>query len=208
MYDYKTILGVAASVISVVSYMPYFRDMFRGETKPHPFSWFIWGLVSAIAFFAQIVAGGGIGAWTTGITAVACLTIAGLAVFFGEHHVSELDVVCFVGAIIGIIAWRVTGNPLTAVIIVLTVHLLGFIPTYRKGYILPHEETLLTYILSCLKWGVGLLALATINPTTALFPAGVLILNIGFSVMLYVRQKQVPSPRRSNSRRRGGRFTI
>ncbi len=77
MFGYKVVLGIAGSLVGVVSYVPYFRDMLRGTTKPHPLSWFVWGLVSAIAFAAQIVSGGGLGALTTGITALACFSLTG-----------------------------------------------------------------------------------------------------------------------------------
>ena len=63
--DYKTALTIIASGVSVVSYIPYFRDIFKRQTKPHIFSWFVWGLISIIAFFAQLAKGAGVGALVT-----------------------------------------------------------------------------------------------------------------------------------------------
>ena len=54
--DYHAVIGGAATVIGVVGYVPYFRDIFRGTTKPHPFSWFLWALLAGIAFAAAVVA--------------------------------------------------------------------------------------------------------------------------------------------------------
>lgn len=182
------ILGVAGLLVSIASYIPYFRDIFRGKTKPHPFSWFVWGMVSSIAFFAQLVSGAGIGALTTGITAVACMLIAGSAVYLGEKRISSLDVICFIGAIVGIVLWQVTDNPFNAVVVVLIVHVLGFIPTVKKAYTFPYEETLSSYVLSLLKWGLGLLTLTSFNATTVLFPAGVFLMNLSFIVLLMIRR--------------------
>ena len=191
MQGYQALLGAAGALVGLVSYVPYFRDMFRGTTKPHPFSWFVWGLVGAIAFSAQLVSGAGYGVLPTGITALACFAIAGFAVFEKTSRIMPLDVVSFVGALLGIVVWRLTGDPLHAVVIVLCVHFLGFLPTYRKAYYAPHGETRLTFILSFCKWALGLLALGSFTLTTALFPAGVLVLNLSFVVMVTIRRWQL-----------------
>lgn len=202
MSTYIPILGLAGLLVAVISYIPYFRDIFRGKTKPHPFSWLVWGIVSSVAFFAQIVSGGGIGASTTGITAIACISIAILAVQLGERRISRLDIVCFVGAIGGIVLWQLTDSPLSAVIVVLIVHILGFIPTVKKAYTFPEEETISSYILSLFKWGLGLLALTSFNLTTMLFPAGVFLMNLLFVILLLYRRtrlQQQKFQRRPNS---------
>lgn len=189
MYETQVTLGVLGSLFGLASYIPYFRDIFRHKTKPHSFSWFVWGLVSAIAFSAQTLSGGGIGTWTTGITALACFTIAGLGVFLGEKRIARLDVICFFGAVLGLFLWRETSNPLLAVSIVTLVYALGFVPTFRKAYARPQEETLTTFVLSLFKWGFGLFALASVSLTTVLFPASVLVMNTVFSLMLITRRK-------------------
>ncbi len=75
MTDYKTILGIIAIVIGFIGYVPYLRDMFRGTTKPHPFSWLVWATLEIIAFAAQIATGAGSGAWVTGASATVALFV-------------------------------------------------------------------------------------------------------------------------------------
>lgn len=41
MTDYKIVLGVVATILGFVGYVPYFRDIFRVKTRPHVFSWFV-----------------------------------------------------------------------------------------------------------------------------------------------------------------------
>ena len=50
----KEIFGLLSLVLSVVSYVPYVRSIFVANTKPHAFTWLVWGTVMAIAFFAQL----------------------------------------------------------------------------------------------------------------------------------------------------------
>src|SRR3989338_9631999 len=100
MTDYKIVLGIIAIILGFVGYMPYFREMFLGKTRPHVFSWFVWGLLTGIAFFAQIAKGGGAGAWVTGFSAIICFCIAVLAFFYGEKQITKSDWFSFAGALL------------------------------------------------------------------------------------------------------------
>ena len=187
--DYKIALGIVASGVGLVGYVPYFRDIFRGTTKPHVFSWFVWGLLTGIAFFVQLAKGGGAGSWVTGITAVACFVIAGLALKYGEKGITTSDRLSFAGAILGIVLWQLTENPLTAVILVTLIDALGFLPTFRKAYHKPHEETASTFVFSSLKFAIGIIALQSLTLATWLYPASLVIMNGAFVVMLVVRRR-------------------
>ncbi len=187
--NYKVALGVLATALGLIGYVPYFRDIFKGKTKPHVFSWFVWGLLTAIAFFAQIAKGGGAGAWVTGVTAIACFVIAGLALKYGEKQITTTDRLSFVGAILGIILWRLTDSPLLAVVLVTVIDALGFLPTFRKAYYKPNEETASTFLLSSIKFIFGILALESFNLTTWLYPASLILMNGAFVVMVVWRRK-------------------
>ena len=50
MLEYKIILGVAAVLIGIAAYIAYFRNIFAGKTKPHAFSWLVWGIPALETF--------------------------------------------------------------------------------------------------------------------------------------------------------------
>ena len=189
IYDIKTILGIAAAVVGFVGYIPYYRDIFRGTTKPHPFSWVGFALLLGITFVAQIVTGAGPGAWVTGISALGVAGIAVLSLSKGHRDITTFDWACFGGAILGIVLWRLTSNPLTAVVIVTVTDLLAFAPTYRKAYLRPHEETASLFVLSTAKYLISLFALTTFNLTTALFPVSLVLSNVLFVVLIFTRRR-------------------
>src|SRR3989338_264116 len=58
MSEYQSILGMLASIVGIIGYVPYYRDILAGTTKPHPFSWIAFALFLGIAFFGQEVSGG------------------------------------------------------------------------------------------------------------------------------------------------------
>lgn len=195
MYDYKSLLGALAIVVGLVGYIPYFRDIFRKRTKPHAFSWFVWGILTAIAFFAQVTRGGGPGTWVTGITALACLVISGLALFYGERDIKMIDWLSLLDALVGIVFWVFTNDPFLAVILVTVIDAVGYIPTFRKGFHKPYEETISTFFLSSLKFLIALFALRSLNLITWLYPASLVLTNAFFVAMLISRRRSL-SPTR------------
>lgn len=191
MTDYKTILGVLAVVIGFIGYAPYFRDIFRGKTKPHVFSWLVWSILTAIGFLAQITRDAGAGAWVTGFTALICFIIAGLAFKYGEKEITKVDWLCFIGALLGVVFWVITSNPATAVIIITITDAVAFFPTFRKTYYKPDEETLFEYAFASLKSLIGVFALSSFNLTTALYPASLVVMNGAFVIMAVYRRRSI-----------------
>lgn len=189
--EYKIILGYLSVVVALIAYIPYFRDIFNGKTKPHVFSWLIWGLINVIAFFALLVSHGGAGAWVTAVTALACLTIATLSFQNGEKSFSTFDWICLAGALLAILMWIMTSQPLLAIILVSITDAIGFVPTFRKSYYKPHEETVATYALSVLKNVSALFALGSFTFTTMLFSSYLVLANTALVSMLLIRRKQL-----------------
>lgn len=189
--EYKVALTLVAIAIGLVSYVPYFRDMASGKTKPHAFSWFIWGLLTAIAFIVQLKQGGGAGAWVSGVTAFFCFVIAAFALFKGERNITKFDWFCLTAALTGIVLWQLTSEPLAAVLIVTLVDVLGLLPTFRKAYRKPFEETLSTFVLSTVKYALAVLALESYAVEVVLYPASVVVINGVFSLMVFVRRRQL-----------------
>lgn len=40
--DLKLIFSIGASIITIVVYYPYIKDIFLEKTKPHIYTWLIW----------------------------------------------------------------------------------------------------------------------------------------------------------------------
>jgi len=191
MIDYYTTLSILGIAFGGARYIIYLRDMFRGTAKPHPFSWFVWGLMAAIVFFAQLSEGAGAGAWITGLVGAACLGISVLALYKGEKGITKSDWVCLLASIIGVVLWRLTSEPLLAVVIIVIADAIAYIPTYRKAFYKPHEEPAYTYFLAAMRSVFGVLALQSFTITNWLYPASLILTDGGFVVYLLVRRWQL-----------------
>lgn len=189
--SYKELLGFTAVVIALVSYIPYFKDIFEGRTKPHAFSWFIWGLLTGIAFVGQISDKAGPGAWVTGFTALACFSISFFGITKGRKNIVFIDWLSLLGTGIALFFWFITKGPLVSIMLITLIDAIGFFPTFRKSFMKPQEETLITYTLSGLKFLIALFALEKISLVTALYPASLVLMNWVFVGMLIIRRKHL-----------------
>ena len=187
----KETLAVIAIIIGLVGYVPYFTTIFSGKTKPHAFTWFVWGLLTAIAFGGQVAGNGGAGAWVTGFTALISFTVFGLALVKGKRDFPLADWLCLVGCMLSLALWAVTDNPLSAIILITIIDMLAFIPTFRKSYYKPDSEPAFTYALSGLKFAVAIVALEEFSVVTVLYPASLVLTNGLFVLMLYVQRKRL-----------------
>lgn len=191
MIDLKLALGIVAVILTFVGYAPYIRDLFNGKTKPHIFSWFIWGIVTTIIFALQASAGAGFGSLVT-------LTVALIAFFIffkglkgGNKNIAKVDIVFLVLALLTIPLWLIVKQPVLSIILLSTIDMLGFIPTIRKSWNQPYSETLSLYAITTFRHGLSLIALAEYNIITYLFPATWVIANAFFAILLIVRRKTV-----------------
>jgi hypothetical protein len=187
--DYKILLGVLTILIGVVSYSFYFRDLLRGRTKPDAFSWLIWGVLASVIFFAQSAKDGGPGTWATAFTAVVCFLIAATAFFRGKSRLKTIDTLSLIAAAVGVALWYYTNNPLFTVLLSVGIGAVGFVPTFRKAFDRPREETAITYFLNGLKFLIAILALDSFTLVTWLYPAALVFLNMSLAAMLYWKKR-------------------
>ncbi len=176
--------------ITVAAFIPYVRGIVNGTTKPHVFSWVIWGLTTLVVFFAQIDGGGGAGAWPIGVSGTITVLIACLAyVRRGDVTITNADLAFFVSAVLALPLWFFTADPLWAVVVLTTVDVLGFGPTVRKIYRFPQSESLLFFALFVVRNLIVILALEHFSVTTVLFPAVIALACLLLIVLATLRRR-------------------
>lgn len=182
-------IGVVAIVIGFIGYVPYLYDMFCGKTKPHIFSWIIWVLLEFISFGIQIKNGAGAGSWVILFSALIALIIVIYAFKYRNLTISKIDWVCFVGACTALVLWLFFHQPLVSVILLILTDLLAFIPTFRKTWDYPYEETLFEYEMASLKFIIAFFAFSSFSITIIIYPAYLIIANTSFVVFALIRRK-------------------
>jgi hypothetical protein len=187
----KLFFGILSILPALVAYTLYFRSMFAGKTKPHAFSWLIWGLLAGNGFVAQISAHAGIGAWTTGLTSVACLLIFSIAIFRGDTKLTRLDWLLLVLALISFGLLFVVQDKTIALCITLVATLLGFSMTIKKAWLRPHEEKAISFLLNAVKFLPAIFALSSFSFLTVAYPLTAGLANAAVVAVVYGRTKRL-----------------
>lgn len=186
------ILSYIAIALTFYSFYPYIRSILQNEFKPHVFSWVIWATTTFIVFFAQIEGGGGAGAWPTGVSALITCYVAYLAYKnIGDIKITRLDWVFFLTAMSSIPFWYLTADPFWAVIILTTVDVFGLVPTLRKAYDKPYEESVQFYAITTVRNIISIVALDIYSTTTILFPAAVAFFCFVLIVVVLYRRREL-----------------
>lgn len=187
-FDYKIILGVIAAAMTVWAHIPYLIHTIKGTNKPHIFTWVIWTVLTGIAACAMAAGGAGAGGWVTFFTAAMCVAITFTALRNGEKNITKSDWIMFLAGLTAIPIWVVTDNPVYSVWIITLIDLAAIYPTFRKSWIKPDEENSFMYGLNVPRHAIGLLAMNHYSVTTSLYPAVLVLMNLGMYVMLKLRR--------------------
>ncbi len=175
--DIKIILGVIAALLALLSSFLYIRDILRGNTKPHTYTWLIWTIVTWIVFLGQWNSNGGPGSWATGVAAVVTTVtlLLSLKGGYGTKDITKFDKVCLVLALVAILPWLVAKSILWSVILSTVIDLIAFFPTMRKTWNAPRSESLGSMYADAVKHSLSIISMKSYTLVNWIFPASVLI---------------------------------
>ena len=191
----KLLFGIFSIIPAVIAYYFYFRNMVKGRTKPHAFSWLVWGILSGNGFFAQVSAHAGIGAWATGLTSLASLTIFLCALRIGATQPTRFDWTLLSLASTGLLLLFVIKNKEVALCITLLALVAGFAMNLRKAYRKPQEENATAFWLNTLKFVPAIGALTTFTFLTVAYPLVATLGNAAIAITVNLRGKAMQPER-------------
>ena len=187
---YKEFLSAVAIALTFIAFYPYIRSIRQGNTKPHVFSWIIWGSTTFVVFLAQLADKGGAGAWPIGVSGIITLYIALLAYSKrADSSITRTDWLFLSLAATSLPLWYLTADPLWAVVILTVVDVIGFGPTFRKAYTRPFEEQSALFAIMAVRNLIVILALEHYSITTVLFPAVIGAVSLALILMLAYRRQ-------------------
>lgn len=187
----KEALGIAAAILVFAGYIPYIRDILRGKTHPHVYSWFLWGILTIVIFGIQITHHAGFGGLVTIAAGVMCLVVLLLSLKGGKKNIAFSDNVVLVLTLVCMALWIVAKQPLLAILLACATDLLAFAPTVRKSWNKPFSETLSLYQLNTVRFGIAVIALDQYTFINIVWPAMWAVVNGLFSVVLVSRRKSL-----------------
>lgn len=194
-FDWKLALAIAASVLTVVAYIPYIRDVFKNKTRPHLYTWIIWAITLGTATLALLEGGGKFGSLALIVGTGLALFVCALSLKYGTKNIKMGDSITLFFALLAIIVWWQLNNPLLAVLMISAIDGLGYIPTYRKSYSEPWSETSSFWLMMTIVALLTIGANEEYNLLTTTYLVVLVIGNIGLYLLLLHRRKIIEKPK-------------
>ncbi len=191
----KHLLSVIAVALTFIAYVPYYRDILKGKTHPHLYSWSLWGVLTILIIALQIKGGAGVAIWPTISVAVLCLGVVFLSYKRSDRDITAMDTAVGVLSLLAMAVWLLANHAELSIVLAVAADLLAFIPTIRKSWNKPYGETLSLYATTTLRFLLVILAIENYTLLSTLWPATWLAGNALFTVFLLVRRTQVVKPK-------------
>lgn len=185
----KQIISLIAVFLTFIAYIPYYRDIIKGKTHPHIYSWTLWGLLTILIVALQIKGGAGWSALVTASAGLLCIGVIILGIKKGKRDITVSDKVTAALSLAAIGFWLIANQPVVSILLGVVADLLAFYPTVRKSWHKPYTETLSLYATNTLRFLLALIALENYTILAALWPATWALANGLFSLMLIMRRK-------------------
>ena len=134
--------------INAFGWIMYIKDTLKWKTKPNKITWWIWAAAPLIGSIAMYFSN-----WFTwSIIPVFMAWFIPLLIFISSFinknsywKLWKLDYICLVFAILALILWLLTDNPLLAIIFWILADLFAAIPLIIKNYNFPETENVFPF---------------------------------------------------------------
>jgi hypothetical protein len=183
-------LAAIGGIVAIVSVVPYVLDILRHKTRPNIVSWFTWTILTGIATAAAFAAHEP----RTAILTLASTLCTGLVVVlglrFGIAKFSLLDILCQIGAVVGLALWLIFNSPTIGIVVPVTIDFIAVLPTLHHAWLKPYEETWQTFFMATAAPVFTLVSLTTYTTASLLYPAYLLIANISITATILASRRR------------------
>ncbi len=193
--EIKIILGGIAALLALLSSFLYIRDILRGNTKPHTYTWLIWTIVTWIVFLGQWNSGGGAGSWATGVSAIVTTAtlLLSLKGGYGTKDITKFDKICLILALTAILPWLIAKSVLWSVILSTIIDLVAFFPTMRKTWHAPKSEPLGSMYADAVKHTLSVFSMGNYSLVNLVYPISILITKLVIiGEIVFLRKFKLP----------------
>jgi hypothetical protein len=189
--DWRNALGLLSVALAVLAAVIYIAQTLRGEVRPHPLSWFLFGVLSLTGYLVQRDEGARQGSWTLLAMTVICFLFVAASVAKGERSFSRTEWAFVVAAGAVFALYMFTRDANLAAALTTAIDALGYGPTFVRGWVQPRKDSVTSFAINAAKFVPSLMAMDPISFATSFYPATLVLLNAAVAIMLVWRRRAV-----------------
>jgi hypothetical protein len=190
-FAFKEAMGALAVLIALVAYGIYGWQTITGQTRPHPLSWLIFGILTGTGFLVQFNEKAGPGSWVMGFTAVICLVLAAMSIKKGERVFPWYEWAFLIAAGVVFIFYIWTKEPTISAVLATAVDVLGYGPTLTKAWSRPATDSVTSFALNSVKFIPSLFAMDSVSIATCVYPSTLIVVNAAVAILLLWRRRRL-----------------
>jgi hypothetical protein len=191
MDNWRDALGLLSVALAILAAIIYIAQTLRGEVRPHPLSWFLFGILSLTGFLVQRDEGARQGSWTLMAMTVICFLFVAASVARGERSFSRREWAFAVAGGAVFVVYLFTRQSNVAAALTTLVDALGYGPTFVRGWSQPKKDSVASFALNGIKFVPSLMAMDPLSFATSFYPATLMVLNAAVAIMLVMRRRLV-----------------
>lgn len=193
--DRFLITGALAGVITFIAFIFYGYDTLKGISSPNPATWVVWW-VEGVLILSSSWEGGARETLIPTVVAQIGFSVMVLLLWKYGAKWSVLDKRCLVAALLSVIPWIITNDPVWTLMITLAIDLLGAWPTWKKAYHDPSSEGALpgkiAWALFALASIVNVFAINNLwDPYVAVYPFQITVVTVTMTVLVWLPRRSV-----------------
>lgn len=183
-------LAVIGALVAISSAIPYIRDILRHKTRPNIVSWFTWTILTGIATAAAFSAHEPRTAILTLASTLCTGTVVVLGLRFGIAKFTFFDILCQVGAVVGLVLWLVFNSPTIGIVVPVIIDFIAVLPTLHHAWLKPNEETWQAFLIGTFAPMFTLASLTAYTTASLLYPLYLLIANASVTATILVGRRR------------------
>lgn len=188
------IFGILSLFVLTAGLIPYYNDIYRGNTKPQRAAMFIFAVLSAIAFSGQFAEGAKASLIFAGTLLFNQLLLFALSIKYGMGGFDAKDKIALVLAGLILIGWYSTKSAVLALVLVTLVNTIAKILVTIKVYKYPYSDLLYSWYMAAIASVLGALAVGGWNWILLLVPVHNAVTVGIIALTITVRKRQVKRP--------------
>lgn len=188
--DRELLFALISTGIYLVGIIPYWSDVLKGRTYPHPFTTGVWTILVGFNSYVLFIRGEYYSFIPSILMTISLVVfwIGFWSYYFKKISMNWFDYLCLILAIGMLFYWFLSKDVLNTVILTLIIDLIAFLPVFKKWWIAPWTETIFAYFMAWVNQIFTFLALRAPNPETSIFWIYLLVSNIIFCLMVIYRR--------------------
>lgn len=155
----QSVFILISSIFALISPIIYVKAIVKGAAKPHRTTRLVLLIITVLTTASLFAQHNTVAIWLAGVSTLQSIVIFTLSIKRGMGGFTKSDGICLIIALIGIILWQVTKNPIVALYCALLADFTGMIPTVVKAYKFPHTEIYQFFLLDVFAGIFSLLAI-------------------------------------------------